>query len=87
MTQPRDQLLDTQLTAKVMLREGCLQERPGVSIATEDGVLLPNVNGDVSVGGTAAGILSQCFSNNLIVHYNAQVQLNLEHAIELFGSA
>jgi hypothetical protein len=85
LTQPRDQLLDTQLTAKVVLREGCLQDRPGVSVATEDGVLLPNVNGDVTVGATAAGILSQCFSN-LIVHYNAQVQLDLEHALELFGS-
>ncbi len=85
LTQPRDQLLDTQLTAKVVLRQGCLQDRPGVSIATEDGVLLPNVNGDVTVGATAAGILSQCFAN-LIVHYNAQVQLNLEHALELFGS-
>jgi len=85
LTQPRDQLLDTQLTAKIVLREGCLQDRPGVSIATEDGVLLPNVNGDVTVGATAAGILSQCFTN-LTVHYNAQVQLNLEHALELFGS-
>jgi hypothetical protein len=86
LTQPRDQLLDTQLTAKVVLREGCLQDRPGVSIATEGGVLLPNINGDVTVGATAAGILSQCFGNDLIVHYNAQVQLNLGHALELFGS-
>ncbi len=85
LTQPRDQLLDTQLLAKVVLRKGCLQDSPGVSIATEDGLLLPNVNGDVTVGATAAGIVSQCFSN-LILHYNAQAELNLEHALELFGS-
>ena len=85
LSQPRDQLLDTQLLAKVVLRKGCLQDRPGVSIATEDGLLLPNVNGDVTVGATAAGILSQCFGD-LTVHYNAQAQFNLEHALELFGS-
>jgi hypothetical protein len=85
LTQPRDQLLDTELSAKIVLREGCLQRQPGVSVATELGLLLPNVNGDDSVGASAAGIVSQCF-RNLTVHYNGQASLNLEHAIELFGS-
>jgi hypothetical protein len=85
LQQPRDQLLDTELSAKVVLREGCLQKQPGVSIATEIGLLLPNVNGANSVGSTAAGIVSQCF-RNLTVHYNGQVGLDLEQALELFGS-
>ena len=48
---PLDRILDTELSAKVVLREGCLQEKDGVSVATEVGVLLPQLGGEQGVGG------------------------------------
>ena len=82
---PRDVLTDTAFNVKAVLREGCLQEKPGVSIATEIGALLPNINGETGFGGSLAGILSQCL-DAVTLHYNAEVSYNLEQEIELFGS-
>jgi hypothetical protein len=60
------------LFLKGMLREGSLQEKPGPSIATEFGFLLPDVSAtDPSgTGGTAAIIVSQRWPA-LTVHFNA----------------
>jgi hypothetical protein len=47
--------LDTELSAKAVVREGALQDRPGPSIALEVGALLPTVPvaGDAGVAVTA----------------------------------
>lgn len=42
--QSRYALEDTQLLIKVVLREGCLQDKDGPSIALETGFLLPTIN-------------------------------------------
>jgi hypothetical protein len=61
--QSRYALEDTQLLVKGVLREGCLQEKDGPSIALETGVLLPTVNASPKnsssgVGGIATFIVS-----------------------------
>jgi hypothetical protein len=44
---------------KNVVRPGVLQDRPGPSIATEFGVLLPDSSGDSRFGASVAGIVSQ----------------------------
>jgi len=44
---------------KGVLREGSLQEKSGVSVATEFGFLLPDSRGDSRLGASLAGIVSQ----------------------------
>jgi hypothetical protein len=44
---------------KGMLREGSLQEKPGPSIATEFGILLPGIHDERGTGASVAGIVSQ----------------------------
>ncbi len=44
---------------KGVLREGSLQEKPGPSIATEFGVLLPGINDEHGTGAALNGIASQ----------------------------
>jgi len=55
----RYSIANTQLLVKGVLRDGCLQEAPGPSIALETGLLLPTVNSDQSWGGILTVILSQ----------------------------
>lgn len=50
---------DTGAFLKTVLREGCLQDRPGPSVATEVGALLPTVNGDPGAGFSADVIFSE----------------------------
>jgi len=52
---------NTQLLVKGVLRDGCLQDKPGPSIAVETGLLLPTVNADQELGGILTVILSQRF--------------------------
>ena len=84
---PRDNLLDTQLTAKIVLREGCLQEHAGLSVATELGLLLPQTGGESGLGATASGIVSQCFGKTFTIHYNGAANLTRALNLDLFGSA
>src|SRR5881227_3951496 len=44
---------------KGVLREGSLQDKAGVSVATEFGFLLPDSRGDSRLGASLAGIVSQ----------------------------
>ena len=53
------QLVDPALSLKAVLREGILQEKAGVSIAVETGLLLPaTVPGEGKLGFESAGIVS-----------------------------
>jgi len=56
---PRISLENTALLVKGVLRDGCLQDAPGPSIALETGVLLPTVNAQQGFGGSLTLILSQ----------------------------
>jgi hypothetical protein len=70
-----DRFTETAAFAKVVLREGCLQGGTGPSFAAEAGPLLPTVNDARGFGAHAAGILSTCLGDALIVHWNLQVEL------------
>jgi hypothetical protein len=79
---------DTGVFMKSVWREGCLQKKLGPSFATEIGPLLPTVNDAKGLGAYVGGILSTCFGDALIVHWNAEVQLLREtYDLDLFGGA
>jgi len=68
---------------KGVLREGSLQNKSGVSVATEFGVLLPDSRGDSQLGASVAGIVSQRWDWGAI-HLNGQVALTREHRADVF---
>jgi hypothetical protein len=68
---------------KGMLREGSLQEKPGPSIATEFGILLPGVHDERGTGASVAGIVSQQWSW-ATVHFNAAAALTREQHADIF---
>ena len=71
---------------KGVLREGSLQEKPGPSVATEFGVLLPGIHDERGTGVSLAGIASQRWSCGT-VHFNASAALTREqHADYFFGT-
>lgn len=71
---------------KTVLHEGSLQEKPGPSIASEFGLLLPGINGESGTGGHIAGILSQQWPA-LTVHLNLAVNVTREQHGDLFLDA
>jgi len=66
-----------------VLREGSLQGKPGPSVATEFGLLLPGIRGDGGTGGSAAAILSQRW-RWLAVHVNAAASVTRQGHGDLF---
>ncbi|HEX9297904.1 MAG TPA: hypothetical protein VF881_18815 [Polyangiaceae bacterium] len=55
----RDELADTALSIKGLLREGSMQNGSGLSVATEVGALLPTTEPETGVGASATLILSE----------------------------
>jgi hypothetical protein len=80
---PSTSFVNTGLFIKQVLRQGVLQDETGPSIATEYGVLLPEVHGDSKTGLSWAGIVSQRWPAGT-VHLNAAVELNREHNPDAF---
>ena len=76
-------IVEDSATLKRVLREGVLQEKPGPSIATEFGVLLPGVRADRGTGATLAGIVSQQWEG-LTFHFNTAAALTREQHADLF---
>ncbi len=68
---------------KYVLRPGVLQDRSGVSIATEFGPLLPGVNTDPGVGFSWAGIVSQRWDWGT-AHFNVETNLTRDQHGEAF---
>jgi hypothetical protein len=81
-----DELADTGLLVKGVLREGALQGATGPSLATEFGVLLPTVHGDRGAGATCSGILSQAWPA-ATVHLNTAFTLTRAQRFDLFAGA
>jgi len=77
---------ETGLFAKVVWREGCLQSKDGPSLATETGPLLPTIHDTKGFGAYLGGIVSTCFGDALIAHWNTEVQiLPQTFNLDLFG--
>lgn len=85
-TAPRFRVEDTALSLKSVLREGVLQEKTGVSVASELGALLPTIDGASGVGVQEAIIVSQRWPD-LTVHLNGAVAWTRAHRLGLFGGA
>ena len=68
---------------KGMLREGSLQQKPGPSIATEFGILLPGIHDERGTGASVAGIVSQQWSW-VTVHFNGAAALTREQHADIF---
>ena len=69
-----------------MLRDGVLQEKPGPSIATEFGVLLPGVHDERGTGASLADIISQRWVWGT-VNFNAAAALAREQHADYFLDA
>ena len=76
--QPSSSLVDNAVSIKQVLRRGVLQDESGPSVATEYGVLLPDVNGERGTGFSIAGIVSQRWTAATI-HLNAAIARTREH--------
>lgn len=79
------ELHDTAFSLKHILIPGSLQDQTGPSLATELGVLLPEVNGDSGVGTSLTTIVSQRWDWGTI-HFNAAALLTRQHTGEAFTS-
>ena len=80
---PGTSLVESEALLKGVLREGSLQEKPGPSIATEFGILLPGVNDEHGTGAILTGIVSQRW-DWATVHLNAQIELTREQHADYF---
>jgi hypothetical protein len=81
----KSSLVGNGLFLKEIVREGSLQGKPGPSIATEFGFLLPSINDDPTrgTGGSLAGIVSQQWPW-LTVHLNAAVAITRQQTADAF---
>jgi hypothetical protein len=76
-------LLGNGASLKGVLRDGSLQEKPGPSIATEFGALLPGVHDERGTGISLAGIVSERWSWGTL-HFNAAAALAREQHADYF---
>jgi hypothetical protein len=84
--QPHSSVVDNGVFIKQVLKHGVLQDQPGLSVATEYGVLLPDVHGEHGTGFSVAGIVSQR-TEALTLHLNGALALNREHEPDVFLGA
>ena len=68
---------------KYVIVPGVLQEKSGISVATEFGPLLPGLNADSGVGFSWAGIVSQRGDWGT-AHFNVEANLTRDHQAEAF---
>jgi hypothetical protein len=82
----RSALVDNGIFIKQVLRRGVLQDEAGLSVATEYGVLLPDVHREHGTGASVAGIVSQRGDAGT-VHLNGVLSWTREHEPGLFLGA
>ena len=80
---PGASLIESDVLLKDVLREGVLQDKPGPSIATEFGILLPGINDEPGTGAVLTGVASQRWEWGT-VHLNAQIELTREQHADYF---
>jgi hypothetical protein len=77
------EVVDPAISLKHVLVPGSLQDQTGPSIATEFGMLLPELNGDNHVGASLASIVSQRWDWGTI-HFNLAASLTRHNTAETF---
>ena len=80
---PGASVIESEALLKGVLREGSLQEKPGPSIATEFGVLLPGINDQHGTGAVLNGIVSHRWEWGT-THFNAQIELTRQQHVDYF---
>jgi hypothetical protein len=83
---PAASLVSSDVLLKGVLREGSLQEKPGPSLATEFGVLLPGISDEHGTGAVVNAVASQRWDWGT-VHLNAQIALTREQHADYFLDA
>jgi hypothetical protein len=83
---PRSSLVGNAASLKRVLRTGSLQDKPGPSVATEFGLLLPGVGDEPGLGGSVAGIVSQHWPF-LTVHLNVAAAVTRQRHGDVFVGA
>ncbi|MBS2027697.1 MAG: hypothetical protein JST54_07340 [Deltaproteobacteria bacterium] len=86
LSPPAGDVFNGELTAKFVLRNGCLQGATGPSVATEVGVLLPPVGAEGHFGASGAVIASQRWPA-ATVHLNGYVADSRLGQLDLVGGA
>ena len=81
--EPHSALVDDGVFIKQVLRRGVIQGEGGASVATEYGVLLPDVHGEHGTGLSAAGIVSQR-TDAATVHLNGALAVTRQHEPDAF---
>ncbi len=74
---PRDQLLDPELNIKWLVREGCLQDRVGPSVAVETGMLM--AASDERGAGAHLAMISSLRWAALAAHLNLEAAYRRDH--------
>jgi hypothetical protein len=80
----RVSLLGDDVLLKHVFREGTLQDKTGVSVAAEGGVLTPEINGSAGFGASLDVIVSYQWSWGT-VHWNEWFEFTREHDADLFN--
>ncbi len=80
----RVSLLGDDVLVKHVFREGALQDKTGISLAAEGGVLTPEVNGSAGFGASLDVIVSYQWSWGT-VHWNEWFQFTRDHDADLFS--
>jgi hypothetical protein len=84
--QPRSSIVENGVFIKQVLRQGAMQNREGLSVATEYGALLPSIHGESGTGLSLAGIVSHR-TEAISLHLNAAAAINREHEPDVFLGA
>jgi hypothetical protein len=82
--QPRLRVDDAALSLKAVLRDGSLQQKSGLSLATELSALLPATSGDGGAGVEAALIVSQRWEA-VTAHLNGAASWTRAHTAGVFA--
>ncbi len=83
---PRFRVEDAALSLKGVLCEGALQEKTGLSIASELGALLPTIDGESGAGVQETIVVSERWPD-LTVHVNGAAAWTRAHRLGLFAGA
>ncbi|HLK88500.1 MAG TPA: hypothetical protein VKZ18_01320 [Polyangia bacterium] len=82
--EPRRRELDSELLAKMVVREGALQDRPGPSVAVEAGAILPTVPVAGGAGAAVTAIASERWPA-LALHLNGEWDYTRDHTFTFIG--
>jgi hypothetical protein len=85
-TPPPPRFIDGGVFLKHVLREGALQEKSGISLATEFGVLLPTSDAPFLDAGVQIGLIASYGWRELVAHLNVSLARSSDGQPDAFAS-